>query len=163
MADTKHLNDFHEDELAQLSALNPADIRVAAMNYLARREHSQLELRRKLKKRFNDDALIEQQLGRLVEENLQSDARYADSFVRQRFSRGHGPLRIRQEMRQRGVPDSDIEQAMESENFDWYGSAKAVLTRKYGEGPAEDLKQKAKRSRFMQYRGFSPEHFKHLV
>ncbi|MEP1472534.1 MAG: regulatory protein RecX [Halieaceae bacterium] len=163
MSDTSPLNDFHEDELAQLSALNPADIRIAAMDYLTRREHSQLELRRKLKKRFNDDALIEQQLERLVEENLQSDSRYAESFVRQRFNRGHGPLRIRQEMRQRGVPDGDIQQAMEAENFDWYGSAQAVLTRKYGDGPAEDLKQKAKRSRFMQYRGFSPEHFKDLV
>lgn len=163
MSDSNHLNDFHEGELAQLSALNPADIRIAAMDYLARREHSRLELRRKLKKRFDDDELVEQQLERLVEENLQSDARYAESFVRQRFNRGHGPLRIRQEMRQRGVPDGDIQQALESENFDWFASARSVLARKYGDAPAVELKQKAKRSRFMQYRGFSPEHFKDLV
>lgn len=163
MPDTCQPRECDEGEFAQLSAINPSDIRIAAMDYLARREHSLKELKQKLKKRFNDDELIGQQLERLVEENLQSDTRFAESFVRQRFNRGLGPLRIRQEMRQRGIGDVDIQRAMEAENFDWYGSARAVLSRKYGDVPAQDLKQKAKRSRFMQYRGFSPEHFKNIV
>jgi SOS response regulatory protein OraA/RecX len=84
----------------------PSEIRRTAMDLLARREHSRRELKQKLKKRFRDDALIEEQLDTLAEENLQSDTRYAESFLRQRFNRGHGPVRIRQEMRQKGIPDS---------------------------------------------------------
>lgn len=144
-------------------APGPADIRRAAMDLLARREHSRLELRQKLGKRFRDDVLIEEQLARLAEENLQSDARYAESFLRQRYQRGHGPVRIRQEMRHRGIPERDIQAAMESGDWDWYTSAATVLERKFGSAPADDRKEKARRDRFMRYRGFMGEHYQHLI
>ena len=102
-------------------------------------------------------------MDRLAEEGLQSDSRYAESFVRQRFNRGHGPLRIRQEMRQKGIPDSDIEIAMESEEYDWFTSAQSVMERKFGTESAIDIKEKARRTRFMQYRGFSLDHFRELT
>ncbi len=156
-------NDPHSDiapgEWEQLEAINPSDIRLAAMDLLARREHTRVELKRKLLKRFDDAELIDEQLARLVDENLQSDARYAESFVRQRFDRGHGPLRIRQEMRQRGIQDDEIESAMLADEFDWHESAQRVLERKFGPAPPADIKEKARRVRFMQYRGFSAEHY----
>jgi regulatory protein len=152
-----------DDDLDQLTAINPADIRYAAMDLLARREHSRRELKQKLKKRFQDDQLIDQQLDRLAEERLQSDQRFAESFLRQRINRGHGPLRIRQEMRQKGIPDAEISAALELEQPDWYALAEASYRRKFGELPPEDIKAKAKRSRFMQYRGFALEHFQHLL
>jgi regulatory protein len=133
------------------------------MDMLARREHSRRELQQKLKKRFKDDDLIVQQLDRLIEENLQSDARFAASFLRQRYNRGHGPMRIRQEMRQKGIPDEGIEAAMASEDFDWYGLAEQVMQRKFGSEQPVDIKDKARRGRFMQYRGFSVDHFRHLL
>jgi regulatory protein len=132
------------------------------MNLLARREHSRNELRQKLCKRFSDTRVIDQQIDRLAEENLQSDARFAESFVRQRFGRGQGPLRIRQDMRQRGIADDDIQSAMTAEDYDWFASAASVMERKFGSGPAADIHEKARRSRFMQYRGFELEHYQHL-
>lgn len=159
MSDLWHSDDIGEDDFAQLTAINPVDVRVAAMDLLARREHTRKELKQKLKKRFEDESIIEEQLDRLAEENLQSDARYAESFVRQRYNRGHGPLRIRQEMRQRGIPDADIEIAMETGDYDWYSSAQSVMERKFGAEPPIDIKEKARRTRFMQYRGFSREHY----
>jgi regulatory protein len=143
--------------------IDPAAIRLAAMNYLARREHTRRELKQKLAKRFKSADLVDEQLERLADEGLQSDTRFAESFVRQRYNNGYGPLRIRQELGQKGVPDSDIEGAMSSQDYDWYASAKAVLERKFGPERAADLREKAKRSRFMQYRGFSAEDFQRLL
>lgn len=143
--------------------INPADIRVAAMNLLARREHSMRELTRKLRARFPDEALVETELQRLADENLQSDTRFAESFLRQRAGRGYGPLRIRQEMRDKGIPDDDIQQAMSAEDYDWTDCARQALERKFGANPAADIKDKARRSRFMQYRGFSHEHFREYL
>lgn len=151
------------DDIEQLTAVNPADIRVAAMDLLARREHSRRELKQKLKKRFDDEELIEEQLDRLCEENLQSDSRYAESFLRQRINRGHGPLRIRQEMRQKGIADAEIVCAMEEEDPDWFSLAEQTYRRKFGELRSEDIREKAKRNRFMQYRGFGVEHYQHLL
>lgn len=155
------MTDFYQDEAPD--AINPADVRLAAMNLLARREHSRQELFQKLKKRFGDAALIERQLDQLVAENLQSDARYAESFVRQRFNRGHGPLRIRQEMRQKEIPEAEIQAAMGVEEYDWAASAERVWHSKFGSAPSGDVREKARRVRFMQYRGFSHEDYQHLA
>lgn len=133
------------------------------MDLLARREHSRKELKQKLKKRFDDEFTVDEQLDRLVEENLQSDARYAESFLRQRLSRGHGPMRIRQEMRQRGISDLEIEAAMAEEQPDWHNLAEETYQRKFGALPPDDIKEIAKRSRFMQYRGFAFDHYQHLL
>jgi regulatory protein len=150
-------------DFSELAAINPADIRVAAMDLLARREHSRRELKQKLTKRFKDEGLVEEQLERLTEENLQSDARFAESFLRQRLSRGHGPIRIRQEMRQRGISDAEIGAAMEAETPNWYELAEHTFLRKFGSAPAGDIKEKARRSRFMQYRGFPLDYYQHLI
>ena len=133
------------------------------MNLLARREHSRRELKQKLKKRYPDEDLIEEQLDRLAEEKLQSDVRFAESFLRQRVSRGHGPIRIRQEMRQRGISETEVSEAMEAESPDWLAQAEHTYRRKFGNLPADDIREKSRRSRFMQYRGYSLEHYQHLL
>ena len=81
--------------------INPADIRFSAMNFLARREHTRRELQQKLKRRYADEGLIAIELERLAGENLQSDARFAESFVRERANRGHGLIKVQHEMRER--------------------------------------------------------------
>jgi regulatory protein len=139
------------------------DVRLAAMNLLARREHSLRELRNKLKRRFTDESTIDDQLSRLAVENLQSDLRFAEGHVRQRMSRGYGPLRLREELRERGVSDPDIDVALEAAEVDWSALAADVLARKFGEGPPADIKEKARRIRFMQYRGFATEHYRQLA
>ena len=159
-------NNSDDDSRALLAptgeAINPADIRRAATDLLSRREHSRRELRDKLKKRFNDPDLIDQELDRLADEHLQCDQRFAGSFLRQRLSRGHGPMRIRQEARQRGISESEMSLAMEQESPDWHQLAESTYVRKFGALPPEDLKEKARRSRFMQYRGFVMDHYQHL-
>jgi regulatory protein len=143
--------------------VDPGAIRLAAMDLLARREHSRRELRQKLHKRFPHHDLIEEQLDRLADENLQSDSRYAESFLRQRVNRGYGPVRVRQEMRRKGIADPDIHAAMASVDVDWFHQAEQAWQRKFGATPAADIREKARRDRFMRYRGFDGEHYRHLL
>lgn len=153
-------NDYSEQELQQLTAINPSDIRHKAMDLLARREHSRLELKQKLQKRFDDETLIDEQIDRLADENLQSDSRFVESFVRQRGNRGYGPVRIREEARRKGLSDSEISFAFDTLDFDWCALAAEVISKKFGELPAQDIKEKARRTRFLQYRGFKTEHYR---
>ena len=138
------------------------EVRVAAMDFLARREHSLRELRTKLERRFPAEQ-VEEALQTLAAEGLQSDTRFAEAFVRQRSQRGYGPLRVRQELRQRGISDELLNAAMDSVEVNWLETLAGVLERKYGDTPASDLKEKARRTRFLLYRGFSGEQIRELL
>ena len=151
------------DGNADPGAVSAADIRLAAMNLLARREHSLAELRQKLRRRFPDEIALETELQKLVSEKLQSDQRYAESFARQRATRGYGPLRVRQEMREKGLSDQAIGESLETLELDWSALAAQVLRKKFGPHACADIKEKARRVRFMQYRGFSSEHYQTLI
>ena len=138
------------------------EVRVAAMDLLARREHSQRELRTKLERRF-PPLQVEETLQTLAAEGLQSDSRFAEAFVRQRSQRGYGPLRIRQELRQRGISEELAAVAMDGAEVDWFARLAYVHERKYGDIPAADLKEKARRTRFLLYRGFSGDQIRELL
>lgn len=138
------------------------EVRVAAMDLLARREHSLQELSAKLERRFPAEQVAET-VQTLAAEGLQSDVRFAEAFVRQRSQRGYGPIRIRQELRQRGISDALVAETMDSCEVDWYAALEGVLERKYGGRPAEDLKEKARRQRFLLYRGFAGDQIRDVL
>ena len=132
-------------------------IRHKGMDLLARREHSRLELARKLLQRFPDESsLIDEVLDGLQADNLQSDLRFAESFLRARVSRGQGPQRIIVELQQRGVSTSNIDVVLQECDVDWYAQAAAVFSRKYP-GKIQGFSERAKCRRFLQYRGFDME------
>ena len=145
-----------------LLQIDPADIRFAAMNLLARREHTRRELHQKLQRRFPDAALVAVELQRLSDENLQSDERFAENFVRYRASLGFGFMHVRQDMRQRGLSDAQLALAFDCAEIDWVALAEKVYRKKFGQIPPTDIKEKAKRVRYMQYRGFSADEYQHL-
>lgn len=142
-----------------MEELNPNDVRLSAMNLLARREHLRAELALKLRKRFGAEAeaQIEDTLDQLVEENLLSDHRFAESYVRQRCGKGYGPDRIRQELRQKGVSSELLQLVMEEAEVDWVEVAREVRLKKFGAVIPDDFKDKAKQLRFLNYRGFGGE------
>ena len=146
-----------------MSELKPVDIRYAAIDFLSRREHSRTELLQKLNRRFPDNALIETVLDELVEEGLQSDERYVEMFIRQRANRGYGPLRIRQEMREKGIQRDLVENHLYSEEWGWLQMAVATRQKKFGLDKAKDFKTQAKQMRFLQYRGFDSDTVRKVV
>ena len=124
---------------------------------LAAREHSREELRRKLGKYHRDPELIEQVLSDLQSSNLQSDARFAEHFVESRISKGQGPVRIRMELNERGVPGELIETALEPYADEWLELLTRVRNDKFGGEKPETGKLLGKQVRFLESRGFPGE------
>ncbi len=141
-------------------------LRNKALDLLARREHSRAELKHKLGKNLAGlDAAtdqLEEVLFTLTAEGLQSDARYAESYVASRLQSGYGPIRIEKELEQRGVSAQLIDQYLPSDPEIWYDNLLNVWEKKYhGQRPV-DAKSYAKQCRFLLQRGFSMEMIRQL-
>jgi regulatory protein len=139
----------------QLNEITPSKIRIAAMGMLAGREYLQSQLAEKLAKKFDNSPYISEVLERLVEENLQSDHRFIEAFIRSRISRGQGEMRIRLELKQRGANLNLVSQLLTEAEVDWYELALQTAANKFGQSQTIDAKEKAKRMRFLQYRGYN--------
>ena len=150
---TADLNDSPEPSLADQAA----ELRLVAMNFLARREHSAYELQEKLSARCEESLIVKEVVERLAAQGLQSDERFVESFIRSRFQQGKGPLRIFQELRHKGVSGQLVEQALEVFDANWGQLARDVRHKRFGSRPPEDLNAKARQLRFLQYRGFTPD------
>ena len=138
-------------------------MRATAMNLLARREHSTQELRGKLLTRgFEDDEIVPA-LQTLSREGLLSDERFTESFIHSRMERGSGPVKIRAELRQRGVADEIISDWLDERDRMWLERAETVRCKKFGSALPVDYKEKARQARFLQYRGFSAEHTRQVL
>ncbi|KMM81530.1 recombination regulator RecX [Pseudomonas deceptionensis] len=135
----------------------PVAVRRTAMDLLARREHGRVELTRKLRQRGACPDMIDAALDRLTEEGLLSESRYLESFINYRSRSGYGPLRIREELGQRGLARGDIEEALRECGFNWQELLEDTWRRKFaGQLPA-DAKERARQGRFLSYRGYSLE------
>ena len=128
-----------------------------ALRLLARREHSRRELELKLGRHF-PTPLIEAALDELAERNLQSDARFAEAYVRSRRDKGFGPLRIRAELQERGIDTSLLDHHLNEEDPAWRRAMAALVERKFGDRPPADRREAARRARFLAQRGF-PHHW----
>ncbi len=129
--------------------------RNSAFDILARREHTRLELTRKLKAKDFTDSEIEEALDILTQEGLQSDERYTESYVNMRRNRGYGPLKIKLELQQRGVSAELVEAYVEFNDQSWLETARQAYDKKFGGKLLETAKERAKRMRFLQSRGFT--------
>lgn len=160
--------------------IQPVDIRRAAMDLLARREHSRLELQQKLVRRFGRqhksidggingaiegategsiEGAIDEAVETLTEEGLQSDTRLAEAFIRARANKGQGPVKIKMELKKKGVADDLIAIAFEASEIDWGALVNQVAHRKFDDIDSllADMKGRGRLSRFLQQRGFTYE------
>ncbi|AMB85804.1 recombinase RecX [Pseudomonas agarici] len=135
----------------------PVAVRRTAMDLLARREHGRVELTRKLRQRGASPEMIDSELDRLTQEGLLSESRYLESFVSYRARSGYGPLRIREELSQRGLQRSDIEQALRESGLDWQAQLEDTWRRKFAGQLPVDARERARQGRFLSYRGYSME------
>ncbi|CAI8967763.1 Regulatory protein RecX [Pseudomonas sp. IT-P12] len=138
-------------------------VRRTAMDLLARREHGRVELTRKLRQRGALPEMIDTALDRLTEEGLLSESRYLESFVSYRARSGYGPLRIREELSQRGLQRSDIELALRESGINWQEQLEDTWRRKFSGHIPIDARERAKQGRFLSYRGYSMEMISRLL
>lgn len=133
-----------------------------ALRLLARREYSRAELAERLAAKGHAQADIGECLDELAEQGLQSDTRFAESFLRSRLFRGQGPVRIRLEMERRGLDPEEVREAFASGEVDWQALACETLSRRFP-GPGDSPRERARRERFLAGRGFDFDQVRHAL
>jgi len=130
----------------------PVELKVRALRYLARREHSRAELARKLAPYAESAQALAALLDELAGRKQLSDERYAETRAHW-LARKYGAAKIRADLKAHGVAAA-IAERVSSEGED--ERARAILARKYRQ-PATTREERARRTRFLQSRGFSFE------
>lgn len=141
-----------------LSDKESKQILKTALGFLSRREHSTKELNLKLTAKDYNQKKIEIILADLKQQNLLSDERFAEVYVRFRKEKGFGPLKIQQELQQRGVSAQIIEQYANGRDQSWYEDIVRVRNKRFGEKLPEEFQSRVKQIQFLQNRGFNEDH-----
>ena len=132
-------------------------LRDKAYEYLARREHSEYELRRKLE-RFDQYEQVETLIEALTRQGALSDERFAAHIGRVRANAGKGPVFLQNELDQHRIASEVIEAVMESYVDQWQELAEKARQKKFGASYPDNYKGWSKQSRFLQQRGFTSAH-----
>ena len=115
---------------AFIVAKQEPSLRVRAMRFLARREHSRAELRRKLAPKAAEGEDLEILLDDLAKRGWLSDARYAEQSIRS-HARRYGPLKLAQQLRARGVDEDSIAAGFRAAGADGASSLEAVWATRF--------------------------------
>jgi len=135
-----------------------AELRARALRLLARREHSPLELERKLRPHADSSEALANLISQLKAKNQLSEARFAEERVRW-LARKYGAAKIRHDLKSKGIDPSIVERVSSADDLE---RAADILRRKF-RAPAATREERAKRARFLQGRGFSGEVVLRLV
>lgn len=163
-----------------MSGRPPVSLRGRAVAWLAQREHSELELRRKLMRQLEAEARgidaeapadadlrdgvdpraqVDEVIAWLVDRGYLDSARFIASRVHLRAGR-HGLARIQQELSRHGLAlDADALRSLRDSELE---RARAVWARKFGT-PPDDARSAARQARFLASRGFSGEVVRQLL
>ncbi|MGH6717182.1 MAG: recombination regulator RecX [Bradyrhizobium sp.] len=131
------------------------DLKTRALRYLARREHSRLELERKLAPHTEDTAELEKVLDEMERRGWLSAARVVEQTLHNRRAR-YGSRRIMRELKGKGISESLIAEAARQLRAGEMEVAREVWRRKFG-APPGDARERARQMRFLLGRGFDPE------
>lgn len=133
----------------------PLSPRHRMMDWLARREYGFEEL---VVRGCRDLELprdqAEQLVQQLADDGLQCDRRFVESWIRSRISKWQGPVKIKSELRHKGVSMSLVSLMLEEAEVDWSQLARQRLFKKFGDVAAADAKEKAKRVRYLVAQGY---------
>ena len=133
----------------------PQTLMTRAVAYLARREHSRMELGKKLARYLEEGQSfddVEAVLDRLESKGLLSDERYARSRARVRSAR-YGDMRVAMELKTQGVETDLVRETIEAIEEPEIVRATRLWERRFGEAPS-DYKERARQIRFLASRGF---------
>ena len=136
-------------------------LRERALRFLAAREHSRAELKRKLAPHAESAEQLETLLEELVGRQQQSDARFAEARSHV-LSRKFAASRIAHDLRSKGVSDEDAAHVVDAARATDLERAREVYARKF-RAPPESREDRAKRMRFLQSRGFAFDVIKQVL
>ncbi len=132
-----------------------AEMKACALRLLARREHSRHELLQKLRIRGYPESETAALLDEFSTAGWLSDIRFTQTYIDYRSQRGYGPLKIQQELRNRGVEASLITQALPKEELFWQTNLEQLWRKKFAAKKPTTDKARLQQLHFLQSRGFS--------
>ena len=126
-----------------------------ALRLLSQREHSRVELERKLAAHEEEPGTLAQALDELQAKGFISEARVIESVIHRRASK-LGTARVQQELATKGLSSQAVTEALDQLRSTEFERAREVWSRKF-EAPATDPKERARQIRFLLSRGFMAE------
>ena len=131
------------------------------LRLLAAREHSRVELERKLKDHEETPGQLAQVLDDLQAKDFISEARVVDSVIHRRSGR-LGASRIKYELLGKGLSSQAVAGALAQLKDSEQARAHAVWLRKFGK-PAPDATGQARQTRFLLARGFEADAVRQVI
>jgi regulatory protein len=132
-----------------------------ALRFLSRREHSRLELRRKLAPHAESQEELDKVLDELEAARLLSNQRFAESLVYRKAER-FGSAVIRHELRSHALESAIVERQLASLEQTEQARARALWERRFGE-PPDSPQARARQIRFLMARGFRADVVRRVV
>ena len=145
------------------SLIKDKDIRKKILDLLSRREHSKYELISKLERRVDSKDKLVQEIEKLADQNLQSDERFSESYIRSRYNSGFGPSRIKYDLLTRRVTESIINNAFKELDLNWIEKLEKENLKKYGNENPKSVQELSKRIKFFIQRGFEKEMIRKII
>jgi regulatory protein len=131
----------------------PPSLKARALRYLSTREHSRLELGRKLARYAEEGDDVDALLDFLQKNNWLSQERFAESLIHRRAAR-YGNSRVMAELQNHGVGGEALAELKSGLAETETARAKEVWRRKF-DRVATDAAERSKQMRFLLQRGFS--------
>jgi regulatory protein len=131
----------------------PVSLKARALRLLSTREHSRMELARKLARHAEEGDDIDALLDFLEKNNWLSQERFSESLIHRRSAR-YGNSRIVAELQSHGINGDALQELKAGLAEDETARCREVWRRKFGSVP-EDAQQRSKQVRFLMQRGFS--------
>lgn len=145
------------------SLIKDQDIRKKILDLLSRREHSKYELVLKLERRVDSSDKLLKEIDKISDQNLQSDERFSESYIRSRYNSGFGPSRIKYDLVKRRVAESIINDAFREIDLNWVEKLKKENIKKYGNENPKNMQELSKRTKFFVQRGFDQEMIRKII
>lgn len=132
-----------------------------ALRLLSQREHSRVELERKLAPHEQEPGELAKALDELQARDFINDGRAIESVIHRRSGK-LGAARIKQELAAKGLKGEAVTEAMAQLKTTELDRAKEVWRKKFGT-PAQDPQERSKQLRFLITRGFTAEVVRRVV
>ncbi len=132
-----------------------------ALRLLSQREHSRLELERKLAQHETEPGELAKALDELQARGFISEERVVESVIHRRAAK-LGTARVKQELQSKGLSAEAMAEALDQLRSTELERAREVWARKFGT-PAAEPKEKARQIRFLVSRGFAAEVVRKVV
>ena len=138
---------------AFMASKSEPSLKSRAMRFLARREHTRVELKRKLVPRAQEGEDVDGLLDELTQTGWLSDARFAEQAARAK-ARRFGPIKLAHYLKSRGVGEEAIAAGIRGAGADGVASLEAVWRTRFRALPTDE-REKLRQVRFLQGRGFA--------